>query len=90
MSINFDMFFSLRSLIIKYPLVMQMLFTGVTSVALALMVQIIEGPVSLLINTDPAKPVYNEYSSYLNCIWNIFVVITTGKLISVKPNSGLR
>ena len=52
-------------------------FTLLTAVTLALMMKIIEGPVYYAIPIGGNK--LNDYRDLSNCIWNMFVTMTTGK-----------
>lgn len=67
LSVDYNMFFSFKCLVYKYPLVTQLVLIGSTSVILAYQYQILEGHIPGLM-----KPV-NFYDS----IWVTLVIITT-------------
>jgi hypothetical protein len=70
------MFFSLRCLVIKYPIEMLGLLTIMASFTLGEMLRIIEGPVF--------TSGLNDYRQLSNCMWNMFVTMTTGILQKIK------
>lgn len=72
------MFFSLKCLLIKYPIKILVTLTLLVAFTLAFMIRILEGPVNKLTQIGDAKN-YNDYRSFGNCIWNMFVTMTTGK-----------
>ncbi len=79
MGSRLSMFFSLKCLICKYPYEMISVSTIVISFSLAKMIQVVEAPLYYL-TTEPGKSNYNDYRSFGNCVWNMFVTMTTGKL----------
>jgi hypothetical protein len=73
-------FFSLKCYLIKYPIQFLILLTVTVSFTLAIMIRIVEGPV-YEVSTTPGVPNYNDYRDFENCMWNMFVTMTTGKYI---------
>lgn len=78
-----SMYFSLKCMFTKYPFEMISLCTVIISFCLAKMIQVVEGPIYDLL-TAPGSTNYNDYRSFGNCIWNMFVTMTTGKYVSSK------
>lgn len=70
------MFFSLRCLLIRYPIQMLTLLTISISFTFAYMMRVIEGPVYYILTKD-GRTIQNDYRSIENTLWNIFVIMTT-------------
>lgn len=73
-------FFALKCLIIKYPIQMLGSLTLSYVFTSAMMLKIIEGPVYYLNPTFNGGQNYNDYRSFVNCMWNMFVTMTTGMI----------
>lgn len=71
------MFFSLRCLVIKYPIRMLSVLTLLTATALALMQKIIEGHAYEILNIESSSTSMNDYRNVSNCLWNMLVTMTT-------------
>lgn len=68
------MYFSLKCILLKYPIKILVITTLTVAFTLAFMIKIIEGPMWYV--TDE-KNNYNDYRKFYNCIWNMFVTMTT-------------
>lgn len=79
MGYDLSMFFSIRCLIIKYPIQMLSFLSVLTASTLAFMVHIIESPVYAIETKDSTSKYFNDYRDYNNCLWNMLVTMTTGK-----------
>ncbi len=76
MGYNLTFLFSLKCLLLKYPIAILTTLVCITSFALAKMMQIIEAPLYELVVKKEQN--YNDYRSFGNCLWNLFVTTTTG------------
>lgn len=74
MGIGLSSFFSFKCLMIRYTMRFLIIITGTVCVGLGYMMKVIEGPVYYL---SPTFPNLNDYRSYSNCFWNMFVTMTT-------------
>jgi hypothetical protein len=70
MGYHLSLFFSIRCLIIRYPIRMLGFLTVLVCTILAYCVHILEGP---LTSTG-----YNGYKDISDCMWNMYVTLTTG------------
>lgn len=68
----------MRCLIIKYPIEMLGSLTMAYVFASAMMIKIIEGPAYYLNPIINGTTSYNDYRNFVNCMWNMFVTMTTG------------
>jgi hypothetical protein len=73
MGYHLSLFFSIRCLIIRYPIRMLGFLTVLVCSILAYMIHIIESPVR-----QPNGDV-SLYKDISNCMWNMYVTLTTGK-----------
>lgn len=77
LSLKNDMGFAFKCIMSKYPYLFLIYLTGISSVVLGLIMQIVEGPVHEVLQVSSDSVVYNDYTSLLNCLWNIYIIITT-------------
>jgi hypothetical protein len=69
--------FAVRCIIVVYPYKFLLITGSIISLTLALMLRIVEGPIYDI--DKNARDNNNDYRYLQNCIWNIFVTMTTGK-----------
>lgn len=67
LSVDFNMFFSFKCLVYKYPLMTQLVLTGTITIVMALLYQTLEGNI-----TDRLNPI-----DFYDAIWVVFIIITT-------------
>ena len=88
MSSSISMFFAFKCLMKKYPYYMLLYLILLTTVALGLMLQIVEGPVYKA-NKIIGKKDYNNYENLADCLWNVLIIITTVGYGDYFPKSNL-
>jgi hypothetical protein len=74
--------FAVRCIIVVYPYKFLLITGSIISLTLALMLRIVEGPIYDI--DKNARDNNNDYRYLQNCIWNIFVTMTTGKKFFLK------
>ena len=82
MGVNLNMSFTIRCLLTSKPFSCILLTWGLLSLKYAYMLKVIEGPVYDIY--QPFKDNFMNFKSYQNCLWNIFVTMTTGMLIIIN------
>jgi hypothetical protein len=77
---NLSYIFAVRCLFHSKPVLLLSIPFISISVVLAYMLKVIEGPTYVIpIN----KANYNNYSLYENCLWTIFITMTTGICLNI-------
>ena len=71
-----SMSLNIRSVQLKSPFLSAGVFTAVLLFKFAYILKIVEGPLYELIPVYKIKNM--DFRNYLNCIWDVFVTITTG------------
>jgi hypothetical protein len=81
MGYHLSLFFSIRCLIIRYPFRMLGFLTLLVCTLLSYMIHIIEGKIE-----QDGK--VSQYASISNCMWNMYVTLTTGISILILVGYG--
>ncbi len=77
MGVNLSTSFTIRCLLTSKPFTCILLTWGILSLKYAYMLKVIEGPVYDV--HKPFRDNHINFKSFENCLWNIFVTMTTGK-----------
>ena len=67
-----NFFFAFKCLLVENSITSLITVTLITIFGFSYLLKIIEGPISIKNNDE-----YNNYNSFLNCFWNVFVTMTT-------------
>jgi len=78
MGVNLSMSFTIRCLLTSKPFSCILVTWGILSLKYAYMLKVIEGPVYDVYKFF--RDNYMNFKSYQNCLWNIFVTMTTGNI----------
>lgn len=82
MGVNLSMSFTVRCLLTSKPFTCILLTWGILSLKYAYMLKVIEGPVYDVYKYFQDN--FINFKSFQNCLWNIFVTMTTGMNILIS------